>query len=117
MMLYEAMMEDVVLMDRMTISDGLGGYTKEWHEGAEFKAAIVKDSSMQARTAEQQGVTSVYTITTYGTVHLSYHDVVKRASDGQIFRITSQWQDSEAPAVASFSMAQVTAEPWVLTND
>lgn len=114
MRLYETMMTECQMMDKRSVSDGMGGFTYEWTEGAEFKAAIVKDSSMQARVAEKEGVTELYTITAEKGISLDYHDVIKRLSDGQIFRVTSIVKDSEAPQVATFQFGQVTAEKWIL---
>lgn len=117
MMLYESMMEDVVMMDAQTVSDGLGGFIRVWTEGAAFKAAISKDTSTQGRLAEKEGLTEIYTVTTYRSTPLSFHDVIKRKKNGQILRITSNEADNESPQVATFSMAQVSAEAWVLTSD
>ena len=114
MRLYETMMTDCQVMDKRSVADGMGGFTYEWTPGATFRAAIIKDSSMQARVAEKEGVTEVYTITAEKGVTLDYHDVVKRLSDEQVFRVTSIVTDSETPQVASFQFGQVTAEKWVL---
>lgn len=115
MTLYESMMEDVVMMDRTTASDGMGGFVQAWVEGAKFKAAIGKDNSSEARIAEQEGMRQIYTITTYGNLLLQFHDVIKRKSDGKIFRVTGESRDNASPKVATFSMAQVSAEEWVLS--
>ena len=72
------------------------------------------NSTMQARTAEKQGVTEVYTITVDKGTPLEYHDVLRRDSDGAIFRVTSNITDSQTPARASFQIGQVSAERWVL---
>lgn len=114
MTLYEQMMEDVAIMDRQTVSDGMGGFTQIWVEGAVIKAAIGKDSTLDARVAEQEGMKQVYTVTTYGNVLLQFHDVLKRKSDGKIFRLTGESKDNASPSVASFSMAQAPAEEWIL---
>lgn len=114
MTLYEQMMEDVAIMDRTTVSDGMGGFTPQWTEGAVIKAAIGKDSTTEARVAEQEGMKQVYTVTTYGKVLLQFHDVLKRLSDGKIFRVTGESKDNASPSVASFSMAQAPAEEWIL---
>ena len=96
------------------VPDGLGGFETSWADGDEFDAAIVKDQSLQARTAEKQGVSSVYTITTARGVALEYHEVFRRVSDGAIFRVTSDYTDSRPPDVATFDFEQVTAERWEL---
>lgn len=114
MRLYETMMESCTMQDKTTVPDGLGGFGYAWVDGATFQAAITKDSSMQARVAEKQGVTEVYTVTVQKGVTLDFHDVFKRNSDGAIFRVTSNIKDSETPGVATFQIGQVTAERWEL---
>lgn len=112
MSLLTEAMEPFVMLDRSTTEDGYGGITKTWTEGADISAAAVFDSSMQARIAGVQGVTSLYTITTPRSVTLEYHDVIKRKSDGKIFRVTSDGDDKKTPVSASLDMRQVTAEEW-----
>lgn len=104
--------EDVVMLEKTRISDGEGGFITEWTEGAQFKAAITFDNSIQGRIAEKQGVTSRYTITTNKSAKLEFHDVIRRLKDGKIFRITSDGDDVQTPKSASFQFLQVTAEEW-----
>lgn len=102
---------------RLTISaagDGMGGYDGAWTEGAEFLAAIVKDNTLQARTAEKQGVTELFTVTVDKGLALDFHDVFRRKSDGAVFRVTSNIKDSETPPRATFQIGQVSAERWEL---
>lgn len=103
------------MVDKTTTPDGMGGFIPKWVDGAEFQAAIVKNTSMEARLAEKQGVTELYTVTVNKGIPLDYHDVFRRIRDGAIFRVTSNIADSETPSVASFQIGQVTAEKWVLT--
>lgn len=114
MSLIDVMMEDCTMLDKRTVSDGLGGFTTQWVDGAEFRAAVVKDSTMEARVAEKQGVTELYTVTVDKGLTLQYHDVFRRQSDGAIFRVTSNIVDSKTPSVATFQIGQVTAERWEL---
>lgn len=116
MSLLTEAMEKCVMLNKQTASDGYGGYTTTWTEGAEFDAAVVFDTSMEARTAEKQGVTSMYTVTVKKAMMLEYHDVFQRESDGKIFRVTSDGDDKYTPASASLDMRQVTAEEWSLPN-
>lgn len=115
--LFEDVFEECTLIDRRTVSDGMGGYTKEWVDGAKFSAAVNKNSSLEARVAEKQGVTDVYTVTVYKGVELEYHDVFRRKSDGLTYRVTSNSKDNETPPRATFQIAQVTAERWDLPDD
>ena len=103
-----------VMLEKKRVPDGEGGFITSWAEGAEFDAAVVFDSSLEARTAEQQGVSSLYTVTTAKNAKLEYHDVFKRLSDGKIFRVTSDGDDKQTPERATFQFAQVTAEEWSL---
>ena len=103
-----------VMLEKKRVPDGEGGFITSWSEGAEFKAAVVFDSSLEARAAEQQGVSSLYTVTTAKNAKLEYHDVFKRLSDGKIFRVTSDGDDKQTPERATFQFAQVTAEEWSL---
>ena len=114
MSLLTQAMEDVVLMEKKREPDGEGGFLPAvWVDGASFKAAITFNSSMEARTAEKQGVTSLYTITVPLNCKLEYHDALKRLRDGKVFRITSDGDDKITPPSASFQFAQVTAEEWI----
>ena len=113
MSLLTQAMEDVVMLEKKRIPDGEGGFTTDWAEGVQFKAAITFNTSMEARTAEKQGVTSRYTITAPLNAKLEYHDVVRRLRDGKIFRVTSDGDDVQTPASASFQFLQVEAEEWI----
>ena len=114
MSLIDVMMEDCVMLDKRTVPDGLGGFTYEWTEGATFRAAVIKNSTLAARVAEKQGVTEVYTVTVDKGLPLQYHDVFRRTADGATYRVTSNIKDSETPSVATFQIGQVTAERWEL---
>lgn len=114
MSLLQEAMEKCIMMDKTTTADGYGGYKVSWKEGAEFQAAAVLDTSIEARIGEQQGVTALYTITTKKAMNLQYHDVFKRVSDGKIFRVKSDGDDKRTPESANLNMRQVTAEEWEL---
>lgn len=116
MSLLESALEDCVMMDKTTQPDGYGGYISTYAEGAPFKAAIVFDTSMEARAAEKQGVTSLYTVTTSRALTLEYHDVFKRTRDNKIFRVTSDGDDKYTPASTALDMRQVTAEEFVING-
>ena len=116
MSLLHDFMDTCTLLDKRTVTDGYGGYVTTWADGAEFQAAIVLDTSMQARTAEKAGVTALYTVTTRRALNLQYHDVFRRETDGKIFRVTSDGDDKKTPASAGLDMRQVSAEEWELNG-
>lgn len=117
MSLLSEAMENCIMLDKSTRSDGYGGYITTWTEGAKFDAAITIDTSIEARTAQQAGVTAIYTVTTGKAMNLQYHDVFKRARDGKIFRVKSDGDDKHTPKSATLNMRQVTAEEWELPNE
>jgi hypothetical protein len=116
MSLLEEAMDKCTMIDKTTEPDGYGGVIIKWVDGAEFNAAIVFDTSMEARIGEHQGVTNLYTITTRKNMNLQYHDVFRRSSDGKIFRVTSDGDDKITPPSANLNMRQVSAEEWELPN-
>ena len=117
MSLLDDFNEACVLMEKRRVSDGYGGWITEWSDGATFDAAVVYDSSLEARSAEAQGVTALYTVTTRKAINLQYHDVFRRESDKKIFRVTSDGDDRKTPASATLDMRQVNAEEWRLPVD
>lgn len=118
MSLYDAFLEECVLIEKRKVADPEGGWTTQWEDGVHFKATIEFSTSIEARRAQAQGVTSAYTVTTPTATKLEYHDVFQRVKDGKVFRATSDGDDKQTPAAASAAMPQmsiVTAEEWALT--
>jgi hypothetical protein len=103
-----------VLLEKKREPDGEGGFYNTWIEGAEFDAAFAFSTSIEARRAEKEGVTSLYAVTTSKNIVLEYHDVFRRETDNKIFRVTSDGDDSFTPRSSSLNMRQVTAEEWSL---
>ena len=110
MSLLSDAMEECVILNKVTVNDDYGGFINTWADGAVFNAAIVFDTSIEARVAEAQGVHSLYTVTTPRNLTLQYHDVFRRTRDGKLFRVTSDGDDKYTPASATLDMRQVTAE-------
>lgn len=110
-------METCIMIDKITRPDGYGGFERVWQDGASFDAAIVLNNSMESRTAQQAGVTAIYTVTTAKSVNLQYHEVFRRESDGKIFRVKSDGDDDKTPSTAALNMRQVSAEEYILPDD
>lgn len=117
MSLLSDAMTTCVMLNKQTQADGYGGYITTWADGAEFDAAIVLDTSMEARIGEKQGVTALYTVTTTKALNLQYHDVFRRVEDSKIFRVTSDGDDKKTPPSAGLNMRQVGAEEWELPHE
>lgn len=114
MNLLESMMESCVILDKVSVSDGMGGFTYTWAEGATFDAAIIKAASPTITVAEMQGAAEQYNVVTASSVTLDFHDVFRRVSDGATFRVTGYTRDSQAPDASTVKITKVTAERWVV---
>ena len=114
--LLTSMMEECQILNHARVDDEYGSSVDTWTEGSKFSAAIIKNSSTEATIAEKQGVEEIFTVVTARTFLLDYHDVFKRLSDNQIFRVTGKAVDSEAPNASTVKIAKVNAEKWVLPN-
>lgn len=117
MALIYDMMEDCRFKGKTTIDDLYGSTVHTgWRDGATFKASITKNSTTEAIVAEKQGITEIYTVVFKKGLAIGYHDVFERLSDGQVFRVTSDAKDSEAPKASTVQIAKVTAEKWVIPS-
>lgn len=109
-------MEDCTIINKIISPDGYGGFIQTYSDGATFKAAIVFDTSIEARRAEKEGVNSLYTVTISRSLMLEYHDIFRRERDGKVFRVTSDGDDKYTPKSTALDMRQVTAEEIVLNG-
>lgn len=98
-----------------SVGDGEGGFSTTWEDGPSFPAIITLSASSEEKKAERKTETRTYVVTVAKAVDLNYHDVLKRASDGLILRVTSSGIDKCTPKSAALDMRQVTAEEWRLT--
>lgn len=112
--LIESMMEDCVFLNKVKVDDPVGGYKDDYQDGITFRAAVIKNSTTDVQIAEKSGMSEIFTIVTDKSMVLEFHDVLRRVSDGEIFRVTSRAVDSQAPAASTVPIAKVTAERWVL---
>jgi head-tail adaptor len=114
MSLLDKAFESYIILNAQKVNDGYGGTVTTWTEGAKIQCAMQFNNSIEAKIADAQGVSSVYTLTTRKNVTLQYHDVLRRVRDGKIFRVTSDGDDLYTPESASLDMRNVSAEEFVL---
>ncbi len=112
MFLFETFLEPFAIVDRKTVSDGMGGYKTEYVDGAEIEAVAVTQASTEQLQAEKMIGSATFQITTRRDVVLEYHTLLKRLSDGKIFRVVSDSRDVKTPKVATFEFCQCNAEAW-----
>jgi hypothetical protein len=116
MSLPEEWKEPCELLENRRTPDGESGFHSEWVIVGDFMASINFENSLEAKVAESQGVTSLFTITTDKAAALRYHDVIRRKSTGETLRVTSEGTDKQTPDMATFAFSQVSAEKWSLTK-
>ena len=110
MSLLDDAFEDFTVMNKAAVDDGYGGVITEWTEGATVKGAMVYNGSSLRRVAEALGSSSSYTFTCRKSLSFDFHDVLKRVSDGQLFRLTNNSDDYKTPPSAALDMRQYDAE-------
>ena len=103
---------DCAFMVKTFVPDGMGGQKKAWTQGTTITANISKVSTSEQVVAEARDGKAVYKITTPKSIVLDYHDVLKRLSDGKVFRVTSDGDDMATPDSSTLDMRIVTAEEW-----
>jgi hypothetical protein len=99
-----------VLLEKKRRPDGESGYITEWTEGVEFQNYQALDTSMEARRAEKEGVTSVYSALVDKALPIEYGDYFKDVETGVTYRVTSNPSEKEAPKSATFALKFFTAE-------
>lgn len=114
MSLLEKAYEDFTVINKSVVDDGYGGVVTTWTDGAKIRGAIVLDSSAEIKIAQAAGYRSVYTLTVHKDVELDMHTVIRRESNGVIFRLTNNSDDKKTPDSASLNMRQYSAEEWSL---
>lgn len=110
MSLLDAFARPCVLMARGSTLDGEGGQKTDWKEGAPFTNRQALNTSIEARRAEKEGVTSVYSALVDKSLKIQYGDYFKDLKTGLTYRVTSNPSEKEAPQSASFALKYFTAE-------
>ena len=116
MSLLENAYEDFTILNKSIIDDGYGGVTTTWTDGATIQGAMVFDNSAQMKTAMAAGYKAAYTLTVKKHIELDFHTVIRRESDGVIFRLVSNSDDKKTPESAGLNMRQYSAEEFTLNE-
>ena len=105
-----------VLLEKTRKPDGEGGYTVEWADGAVFTNYQALDTSMEARRAEKEGVTSLYSVLVDKAVPIEYNDYFRDETTGETYRVTSNPEEKMAPRSSTMPLKYFTAERRALPS-
>lgn len=114
-MIIDALAEPVVKLDEISVSDGEGGFTTEYREGAPFTATISPDISITAAIAQKDSERKAYKIATPQNAKLKKGDIIKRVEDGVVFRITQS--SDETAKISTIRINICKAEEWELPDE
>lgn len=107
--------EPLIFVERKVVSDGMGGFIEDYVGGVEFLGSITMDQSIEARIGEQQGLKAIFTLTTDKGIPLKFSDTIKRKSNGEYFRMTSNGSDMQTPALSNLDIQQLSAERFTIS--
>lgn len=117
MSLLDEYSESFVIMDKSRVSDGLGGYITTWTESVEIKGALAPASETEMKLADAKGLKITNVLVTSKDNALDYHDVLKRKSDGQIYRVTSIGKDVVTPGSSALNLRKIGLEVWEIPSE
>ena len=110
MSLLDSYSRECVLMEKKRTLSPEGGWKTEWSEGLIFQNHQALDTSMEARRAEKDGVTSVYSALVEKGFPVEYNDYFRDKTTGYTYRVSSNPDEKQSPDSASFSLKYFTAE-------
>lgn len=113
-MLADYLDEEYAIMDKVSVSDPMGGVIYGYQEGAHFFGKAVIDNSAEMRIAQQEGAKTVYTLVVDKKIILSRGQYVRRLDDKADFEIKTDTRDMTTPAMAETQFSQATMERVVL---
>lgn len=110
MSLLEQFARPCVLLKKTSEPDREGGRKNVWKDGEPCSVCLALDTSMEARKAEKQGVTSLYSALTDWDAPIAYNDYFRDVGTGHTYRVTSEPSEKCSPGSASFALKSFTAE-------
>jgi hypothetical protein len=104
--------EQFIRVETARAPDGMGGAVETMQDGAEFSALCALKNTDNPYIAEQRAVNSIYTLWLSKDLDLKPLDIIRRAADGQLFRITSNPNDRAAPVKSNLNYKVCSAEKY-----
>lgn len=99
-----------LMMYKVPVPDGVGGFVNEWHEGAEITVVFEYNASTEMLIAEKSGTKRSYRVYVPKNVEMDFNDRFKRLEDGQIFRVTNVGTDRYTPKGSNLNLRLLEVE-------
>lgn len=112
MSLLDDFAKTCIMLEKTRVPDGEGGWITAWTDGAEFKNYMGLSTTMEARIAEKEGVTSLYSALVDMDCPIELNDVFRDVKTGLTYRVTSDPKEQKTPGSSSFLLKFFTAERW-----
>lgn len=116
MSLMDEYTTECTLLEKRRVKDGVGGYRTVWAPGEAFPAAFEYMSAPEILVAEKQGVARTYNVYVDKTLDLDYHEVFRRADNGQVYRVTNPGADRMTPSFSRLNKRLIEVEKWELPS-
>ena len=105
--------KDFCMVDKTSVPDGAGGFNVRYTDGATFTCVQRHDSTIEAQVAEKADAAATYTIFADKSLTFDYYDIIKRKSDGQLFRITEPYSKI-TPGISGLELQSIKCEKFNL---
>lgn len=102
--------KDVIFLNKISQSDGLGGIEFVYIEGVKFKGVITRESNTQIRIAEQEGLKAVYTLSTSKSIQIDFGDLIKY--EGKVYKVVSNKNELQTPHFSNLDLQQYIVEKY-----
>jgi len=112
MSLLDSIKCECVKLVRGITGDGDGGTVQTYTPGERFTAYIGFLSSAANASADTVREQTTVTILTSRKTVLNLHDLIRRETDGKVFRITGDADENKTPPIADLDLRAVSAEEW-----
>ena len=94
------------------VPDGTGGSVVTLVPGETFSAAAVRRMAASVTLGETEYSREKMTVITHRETELPFHALIRRISDGAVFRILSDGRDNGTPSVSALDLRVFSAERW-----
>lgn len=102
--------EPFALLERAQSPDGLGGTEAVWRESLTFQGGVTFVPGSETAIAGLRALRTIPVLAHEYDVTLRQDDLIRRLSDGAMFRVAGCSADMKTPACADLRFAQVPVE-------